>query len=180
MNYPNRQTGAALATALIFLVIITLLGLTSIRSTTVELRMAQNEQIRLDATEVSQAAIDNVLANNASTPVTLAVGNSNCYSAASLGTTYCSSNNPNLEAQFSDDMFTGHSHVTVERMGPEFRSIPRQNIENETTNGTSSQHFKGTLFAVTGGFDGSADGLGRAELQQGTLQYVRQTDGINN
>ncbi len=52
-NYPGQQRGAVLITALIMLVILTLLGLSSISTTTMEERMSANSQ---DITRAFQAA----------------------------------------------------------------------------------------------------------------------------
>lgn len=173
MRQHQTQRGAALATALVFLVAVTLLGLTSIRSSTVELRMAQNEQFRQDALQLAQASVDKVLSGPANTPTTLVPGNTICDTSDNLGTTYCASADPGLAAQFTEPLFTDNSYVHVTRNAPEFTSVAR-------TEGTSSQHFKGALFGIVGGYDGSASGYGKAEVEQGLLRLIRQNSRVNN
>ena len=54
----RRQRGAALATSLLFLVIMTLLGLAAMRSGTIGLRLSQNEGSRLDAQQNAQTLLE--------------------------------------------------------------------------------------------------------------------------
>lgn len=55
---PSSERGAALATAVFFLVIITLLGLAAMRAGNIDLRLAQNEVGRVDALQNGQTALD--------------------------------------------------------------------------------------------------------------------------
>ncbi|MFN2301843.1 MAG: PilX N-terminal domain-containing pilus assembly protein, partial [Gammaproteobacteria bacterium] len=74
----NRQRGAALITALIFLVIITMLSLTAMRSSMMELRQASNDETRVAAFESAMAVLDAVLDTPASMPVVGEVGDRSC------------------------------------------------------------------------------------------------------
>lgn len=60
----HAQTGATLITALVMLVVLTLLVLSAIRSSTVNLRIAGNMQMRNEAIAAGQQLIENVLSNN--------------------------------------------------------------------------------------------------------------------
>jgi hypothetical protein len=67
---PRReQSGAILVITLMFLVAITLLTLSSMRSSNIGLHMAQNEESRIAATQAAQALADAIVANPSSTPV---------------------------------------------------------------------------------------------------------------
>ncbi|MES0873361.1 pilus assembly PilX family protein [Sinimarinibacterium thermocellulolyticum] len=55
---PLRQAGIALATALILLVVITLIGLAAVRGTTVQQKMTANFQDRSIAFEAAEAALN--------------------------------------------------------------------------------------------------------------------------
>ena len=74
----STQTGATLATALIFLVVISLLSVTSIRSGTMGVRMSQNEEARFAAIQAAQALTEAIVASPASTPVIGGAGFSIC------------------------------------------------------------------------------------------------------
>lgn len=56
-NEPRRQTGVALITGLIFLVMLTLIALTAMQSTTLEERMAGNARSRDMAFQSGEAAV---------------------------------------------------------------------------------------------------------------------------
>lgn len=66
-----QQRGAALFIALVFLVILTLISITAIRSSTMELRMASNEQESRIGLDSTQSASDLVV-NTANVLVTVA------------------------------------------------------------------------------------------------------------
>ena len=65
----NRQRGAILVVALMFLIAITLLTLSSMRASNIGLYMAQNEESRIAAEQAAQALADAIVANPGSTPV---------------------------------------------------------------------------------------------------------------
>ena len=52
---PDRQQGVALAISMILLVVITLLGLSAVRFTVNDLKIASNEQVRVTAAQASQS-----------------------------------------------------------------------------------------------------------------------------
>ena len=56
-SIPERQRGASLVIALTFLIVLTLLGLVSVRSSTVQERMAGNDRDRAVAVEAAEAAL---------------------------------------------------------------------------------------------------------------------------
>lgn len=61
MNSPNKQRGAVLVTALIFLVMMTIFAVTALRSSTLEERAAANYQFRTVADQTAETAIGTVL-----------------------------------------------------------------------------------------------------------------------
>jgi Tfp pilus assembly protein PilX len=60
----TKQHGVAMFTALIFLVIVTLLSITAMRTSTMELQMASNEQENRIGTDSAQSAIEVVVDSN--------------------------------------------------------------------------------------------------------------------
>ena len=65
MNRPmmNRQRGAALLISLVLLVVLTLLAVTSIRTSSLNLRIAQNMQLQQEAEAAAQAMVEHVLSD---------------------------------------------------------------------------------------------------------------------
>lgn len=60
----NRQSGATLITALIMLVVLTLLVVSSIRSSNTNLRIAGNMQMQEEAVNVAQQAVEQILSTD--------------------------------------------------------------------------------------------------------------------
>jgi Tfp pilus assembly protein PilX len=99
INTPSRQTGATLIVALVFLVVLTIAGITAMQFSTLEERMASNSQFRNETFQQAQSSIQsNLLALNAN-----ATGRDRLLSAmnaASNSSTDCEADYPlNLCAQ---------------------------------------------------------------------------------
>ncbi len=61
--HKNRQRGATLVVSLIMLVVLTLLAVSGIRSSSVNLRIAGNMQMQAEASAAAQQAIEEVISN---------------------------------------------------------------------------------------------------------------------
>ena len=158
----RRQRGAILIIALMFLVTITLLTLSSMRSSNIGLFLAQNEESRIAAEQAAQALADAIVSTPASTPV---VGTSG-FTACTANETGCNRNdlpvpNPVLAGQVASN----YMYARVERTGSEFQPPPRV-VE------TSIDKFTSATFSVTTTFDRTADGLGRQQVTEGVLVLV--------
>ena len=64
-----RQAGATLITALVMLVVLTLLVISAMNSSTVHLRIAGNMQIKEEAIAAAQQATEQVMSNNFTDPL---------------------------------------------------------------------------------------------------------------
>ena len=67
-NLGSRQDGAILIISLVILIAITLLTISSMRSSNIGLRMAQNEESRVAAAQGAQALDDHPAGADAGTP----------------------------------------------------------------------------------------------------------------
>jgi hypothetical protein len=162
MTPVRRQRGAILVVALMFLIAITLLTLSSMRATNIGLYMAQNEESRIAAEQAAQALADAIVANPGSTPVYGMQG----FTACTAGETGCDrydlpAGDPVLEAAIASD----HISARVERVGPIFRPPPRV-VES------SIDKFTSAGFRVTTTYDRMDEGLGRQQVSQGVLVLV--------
>ena len=158
----HRQQGAILVVALMFLIAITLLTLSSMRATNIGLYMAQNEESRIAAEQAAQALADAIVANPSATPVYGMQG----FTACTAGQTDCDRydlpvGDPVLEAAIASD----HISARVERVGPIFRPPPRV-VES------SIDKFTSAGFRVTTTYDRMDEGLGRQQVSQGVLVLV--------
>lgn len=140
----NKQQGAALLVALAFLVVVTLISLTSMRSSTTELRLASNNEERISAEQVAQSAVDSAISN----PTNLVVSG--------------------VEGKKITSITLSSSDV------PEFANASIEVTEGQTANpprglGVSADKFQGTIFHVDGSYDNIDGGRGQAFIGQGVV-----------
>lgn len=158
----RHQHGAALITALIFLIIITMLSLTSMRSSLLELRQSSNDEIRTAAFESAQAVVDAVLNTPAAMPVVGGAGYLNC----SGNWDGCDQTSLTLpDGLYADQVTAGTVKVEVERLAPAFRPPPRGL-------GTSARMLTAAAFKIDGRYLRADEGLGQSEISQGVLIVV--------
>lgn len=155
----RRQSGAALVVALILLAVITLLGVTSMRTSIMEQKMASNEQLRMEAFQIAQSIVDDVVAEKSHFPVNGTEGYTNC----TTGLSDCNAYNITLSGDYA--AYPGELSASVERIQPNL-TLPPRAIE------TSLDKFSAAVFQVTGRYDGAAEGLGSAEIVQAYLLLV--------
>ncbi len=161
----TRQDGAVLFTSLVFLVVMTVIALASIRSSTLELRMSLNEETRVTAFQRAQALSDAIVFSPGTTPVIGTVGYRICTPSVPLAIV-CDQRDlvitdPNVQAEVA----AGHLSAVVERLGSERRPPPR-GIES------SVDKFGAASFRIESTYDREAAGLGRSDLNEGVLVLV--------
>lgn len=162
-TYPSqaKQRGVALAICLIMLLLLTIIGITAMRSSIFEMRMARNEESRIRAFERAQSIIDSVISN---------VSN---LQGAEIGDTYCTSNMSgctNTGVALSSDLTAG-VYGSRSRAKVTFSSclddVPRRlNV--------SEDEFDSANFMVESEYNAIADQQGRSAIAQGILMIIRQ------
>ena len=158
----QRQQGAILVIALMFLVAITLYTISSMRSSNIGLFMAQNEESRVAAKQAAQALADAIVASPASTPVVGGTG----YTACTANETGCNRNDlPVNDPVLATAVANDYIQARVERTGSIFRPPPRV-VE------TSIDKFTSASFRVTTPEDRVDEGLGREQISEGVLVLV--------
>jgi hypothetical protein len=158
----DAERGAALVTALVFLIVITLLSVASMRSSTVGVRMALNEEARFAAAQTAQALTEAIIAAPANTAVYGGPGFANC----TAGEAACDIYNITLPSPSLDaEVAAGHLTGRVERLTPADKPPPRA-VES------SLDKFSAATFQVTATYDRTDAGLGRAQVTEGLLILV--------
>ena len=153
-----RQRGAALFTVLIMLVALTLVCLTSLSSSLLELRMSANEEATVAAFQAAQAGIDATVTNSDTTMRVIgSVPNTTCYNA--------SRNCNNTIASMPAPVGAQHE-ITVTRTTDE-TCPPRT---RDYASSCSKQHA--VTFDVKSDYDDTAAGRGSAELVQGYIKLI--------
>ncbi|MCB1671815.1 MAG: pilus assembly PilX N-terminal domain-containing protein [Gammaproteobacteria bacterium] len=156
-----RQRGSVLLPALIFLLILTLAATTTMRTSTLELRMAGNEQQRVETFELTQSIVDEVVGNPDNIRVSGNIGYVNC----TPGVSGCNANDVAINNNLLPSAKAGNATVMVERLAPALSAPPR-GIN------TSSDAFSAARFEVDTTYDGTAENEGKVGLVQGVLVLV--------
>ena len=164
---PRPQAGAALVTALVFLAIVTTIALAAMRSSTQELRMSVNQELKVEALQRTQAISDAVSANPASTPVVGDVGHRICTPVVPAGHAPCDDYTLVVPPEATTPVTAAGDafFVSVERLGSEQRPPPRGS-------GSSLASFGAAAFRVHSQYDGTDNRRGRADLYEGVLVLV--------
>jgi hypothetical protein len=158
----RKQNGTILMIALVFLVAITLLSTSSMRSSSIGLFMAQNEESRFTAEQAAQALADAIVANPASTPVVGLTGFKFCTS----GVAGCDRNDLSVEnPELAYAIASNYMQARVERTGAEFTPPPR-------VTESSIDKFTSASFTVITTYDRVAEGRGRQQVTEGVLVLV--------
>lgn len=155
----NDQRGGVLLVSLIFLIVIGLLGLSSLTTSRLELRMANNEEVRTSALQMAMAFADGVVATPAMTPVFGNVG----YTLCTPGQPDC--DNPSLfmpDPNLAPEVAAGNLSGTVV-LRTAGNSPPPRGL------GFSADKFAAAGFQLTSTYDRADEGLGSATISQGLL-----------
>lgn len=157
------QTGTALLTALVILLLMSLTALSAVRFSSMGVRMGANEELAVEAFQITQSVVDATLADPDNVRVQGEVGTRFC----TAGVAGCSAL---YEIELADGMYDqaiadGKIEVEVERMGPELSPPPR-------ATGSSLTRFKAARFRIGGVYDETGAGLSRDEVDQGVLVLV--------
>ena len=191
---PHRQHGAALATALFFLVVITILGLAAMRAGRNDLRLALNEETRITAVQRAQSLLEVMLEND---DVNLAVRQGsgyvqNCFVSAQLdGASLKSRQGFECPSALVDatvlpgGVLQAHAYTLVRREsvgGSDFAPV------SALRRGDSGERFRLASFTVLAGYDrtstsrasaaSESGNFSAAEVSQGTFVKVDTVDGV--
>lgn len=160
-NFP-AQNGVALVTALIVLLVTTVIALGAVRYTAFGKRVSLNDELRVMAFQNSQSIVDATITRSANTPVFGAVGATFCTPAipnCTLNTVVLADN------AYAADVAARKVSSKVTRLGPELSAPPRRV-------GTSVALFAAAKFEVEAIYDKTDEGLGRSHINEGLILIV--------
>ena len=190
----RRQHGAALATALFFLVVITILGLAAMRAGQNDLRLALNEETRITAVQRAQSLLEVMLENDdANLVVRQGSGYvQNCFLSARLDGASLK-NRQGFECpsalvdatEIPSGTLKEHAYTLIRREsvgGSDFAPV------SALRRGDSGERFRLASFTVLAGYDrtsisrasGASEkgNFSAAEVSQGTFIKVDTVDGV--
>ncbi len=163
MQKVGSQRGAALFTALILMIALSLVALASLSTGLLELRMSGNEEMAMSAFQSAQAGVD-VIVNDALSNQQFSVasggkGATNCYNWPDACTSPISASS--LPAPVNTNDYQIKITQVIDRGDP-----PRMR------SATSAKLFSAAYFEVESRFDKSGAGQGKAVAAQGYLQAL--------
>lgn len=170
------QQGAVLITALMFLVILTLISITAMRSSTLELRMAGNEQEHRRALQSTQSAVNGVMAQTSIQVID--VGITNCYRFADTTdpTTLAGCTTANTTTLTSGPGYDAPNLVAANLDA--ITACPRSIANSARGQGSLRTSNAGTstgncaYFTVTSSYDDTAARGGAAETAEGVIKLI--------
>lgn len=169
----DYQRGAALFTALMFLVILTLISITAMRTSTMELQMANNEQWRRFGVDSAQSATD-VVVNSDEVKIG-STGDISCFgfgstpTATQSGGTCTNATDMGTGAGYGED---NDVEITMVGMGTCPPSIATSARGSNSLRADGSGSGNCAYYSVESFYDATAKRGGRTETQEG---FVRLT-----
>jgi len=170
-TFSRRQDGAVLIIALMFLLLIALVAATTSETNTLQLQMAANDQLRVEAQQRVMAILDAILDNDNNTPVIGDIGYKIC-DQSSLEAS-CDQALISLDSSITDVPSGTSNNYFVTRMGPLETGAP---VMSESM-ASSASAFNVARYEVTASFDGEAARLGSSTIVQGiTIKIPAQNN----
>lgn len=163
---PGRQRGVVLFVSLIMLIVIGLLTMSLTGMSRMEMRMANNEENRINGLQAAQAVIDIASSDQDLTPV---VGGAGYMLCAGTDTEGCDAIvTDELPANDLKTAVTGGKlNLYVIRSNPPIQNPPRY-VE------TDLNHFESAPFRLRGIYDRTGEGMGQAAVEQGVVVLVKK------
>lgn len=158
---PNNK-GAALVTSLVMLMALTVISIAAMSSSTVQLQVVGNDESNLDAFERAQSVVDAVIDQSGPFVAQGTSGYTTCYNI-----TGCSNSTP---IAFSNSFFSGtevQAKVTL---------VSTNSANLRTANASSASGTMSILYTVTGYYDDTGAGQGKAEVTQGYVLQIPKSE----
>ena len=158
----SKQRGAVLMVSLIMMVVIGMLTLSLMTMSRIQMRMASNEESRVNALQMAQAINELVISDPDMTPVVGTAGFRLCTDnvADCDMETIAPDNDVLVEAVNYDQL-----SAVATRGTPEFQPPPRGT-------GFSVSKFTATSFDLSGTYDRAEEGRGFAQVDEGLIVMI--------
>ena len=160
----KNQRGVVLFVSLIMLMVITMISMSLMSMSGIEMRMANNEEARINGLQVAQAIVDVVVSREDITPVIGTAGYTLCAGASVEGCDESVDDRlPDNEVKTEVDQ--GSLQLMIIRSDPALRPPPRDTKWSIKT-------FESAPFRVRGIYDRTEEGGGYAAVEQGVELMV--------
>lgn len=155
----TNDKGAALVTSLILLLALTMVALSAIQTSAVQVQISGNDESTLEANQYAQSVVDAVI----ETPVNFVVGASTGYTVCAASATGCDQTNITL----GDTMFTKVGVSDTTGVQAKVKLLKTGTAPRMGSKASSATAFSGAYFTVTGSYNEVANNGGKSSVVQG-------------
>ncbi|MEH6570082.1 MAG: PilX N-terminal domain-containing pilus assembly protein [Halioglobus sp.] len=163
-----RSSGAVLLLAMVFLLLIAMIAASVMHTSAMELRMAGNDQFREEAFQQVQGIVAAISQRKENFPVTGPISYMLCANSAAIEG--CSADLPPLDSTLVAISSGVRLSYSVHRQGPTLLKALPFRIDQGIV--SSSLAYDAAVFETRVQIDGSAVGLGSAQVAQGIAIMV--------
>ncbi len=166
LNLKKQQKGVVLIIALAFLLMTAIISMSVMKTSTLEIKMAGNEQFKEEAFQQVQAVLTAIADDS---PNNLVVAGDVGFSICQAGVSGCDANTLNVVSDINAvPSGVGLTYSAV-RLGPLLTNLPFRMGESQASGASS---FKAALFEVEATYNGVSAGLGQSSAAQGVAVLV--------
>lgn len=166
----GSQRGAVLLLAMVFLLLLAMIASAATRTSTLEFRMAGNDQFREEAFQKAQAVATALAEDESHFPLTGAVGSRVCEPTDPDPESLCHSRVLAVDGAARAAPPGVTVSFYIERLGPLLvDDLPFRQSEGGAS---SARAFDAALFETVVEVNGSGAGLGRAQVVEGVARRV--------
>lgn len=169
MSRLNKNHGAALVTSLILLMALTMVSLSAVQSTAVQVQISGNDQDTITADQYAQSVVDAVIEHS-----------TNFVVGASPGYTVCAVSDPNTTCNqildpLTDTMFTNVGVNPSDGVQAVIKLVKTGTAPRLGNDASSATQFSGAYFTITGSYNKTSQNEGKATVVQGFVMLVNKT-----
>jgi len=155
-----NNKGAALVTSLILLLALTMVALSAIQTSAVQVQISGNDEDTLTANQYAQSVVDAVI----ETPVSFIVGASDGYTVCAAAATGCDKVAVTLP---TNSMFTKVGVNDTTGVQAKVKLLKTGTAPRLGTNASSAAAFSGAYFTITGSYNETSNNGGKSSVVQG-------------
>jgi len=159
--HSQKNKGAALVTSLVLLLALTMVSLSAIQTSAIQVQISGNDASTLEADQYAQSVVDAVV----ETPTNFVVGASSGYTVCAATASGCDQ----VAIKLTDSMFTSLPGGVNDTTGVQakVKLLKTSTAPRLGAKASSATAFQGAYFAITGSYDERSNDGGKSNVVQG-------------
>lgn len=160
-NRFKNSHGAALVTSLVMLMALTMVSLSAIQTTAIQVQISGNDEATLEADQYAQSVVDAVIEKSTN----FVVGSKNGYTVCAINDIGCDATTISL----TDPMFVDPNVTVNPSNGVQARVelLKTSAAPRLSTHASSATAFNGAYFTITGSYNRTKENRGKSNVVQG-------------